>query len=218
LSACTLTAPEGDGPAGNGGLFKGFAAAKAPKSTPLTKATVAGGDLVLGGAKGYCIDKSSLVTRQNRSFALLGLCTVMAGRGTGGQAASVITVTVAPNPDTAAPPSPEALAKGLGAPLLDARTSDGITLAHLGRHGSGVLPNGDEAHWRAVFDHNGLMIGLALYAPPASRLTDAEGGTVLLSTVDRIRQLNPEKTAAPASEDKPKRKLSLPRLFRKTSG
>lgn len=187
-----------DKPAANGflaGLFGGAGQADtdgpaAPTSkqrpklpAPLARAALAGGDVIVAGPSGYCVDPTTLQARVERGFALIASCDILSdGKAGEPVAPMLVSVTVGPRGDTGDLPGPRAIAAAAEAPLLSAETSDGFVAAQLGKGGDSLLPNGDARHWRGGFVLNGRLVGLALYAPKGSALA-GEGGAAMLAKV-----------------------------------
>jgi hypothetical protein len=184
LSACNLAIPD-DG-----------ATASKRKGTALTKATLARGDIVLSGPNGYCIDKASLATGTNRSFALIAGCNAIAGgAGIDTRDPAVMTVGVAPNRNDEVAPTPAQMAEALEAPFLSGVIENGISVARIGSLGDAVLENGDPTHWRGAFQHNGYMVGIALYAPEGGFMSGPAGATLIQDLAANIRKLSPKQAA-----------------------
>lgn len=154
---------------------------------PLAKVNLAGGDVVVSGPEGYCIDPETRRTGAARGFAALASCRILTGGEAGPWVEPVLmTVTAGPRGTGEALPAPEALAALIGAPLLEGETRDGLVLAHLGEGGAEMLAGGDPRHWRGVFLQNGRMVGLALYAPKDSPMSGTAGAGLLHRLKARI--------------------------------
>lgn len=150
---------------------------------PLSRAALAGGDVVVAGPSGYCVDPTTLQTRVERGFAIIASCDILSdGKAGEPVAPMMVSVTVGPRGDATDLPGPRAIAAAAGAPLLAAETSTGFVAAQLGAGGDSLLPNGDARHWRGGFVLNGRLVGLALYAPEGSALA-GEAGAAMLSRV-----------------------------------
>lgn len=189
-------------PAANGflaGLFSGGAEAgqdaaakpkpgKRPKlPAPLARVAIAGGDVVVAGPDGYCVDPTTLQSRAERGFAMIASCNILSDGKVGDPVAPMlVSVTVGPRGDRGDLPGPRAIASAAGVPLLAAETADGFVAAQLGAGGDSVLSGGDPRYWRGAFDLNGRLIGLALYAPEGSSLARESGAAMLARVKTRI--------------------------------
>lgn len=155
--------------------------------TPLAKAELAGGDIVVAGPDGYCVDPTTLQNRSQRGFAIIASCNILsAGRLGAPVAPMLVSVTIGPRGDQTDLPKPSQIAAAAGAPLLGAETSDEFVVAHLATGGEGYLSGGDMRHWRGAFVLNGRIVGLALYAPKGSALAASSGGDMLGRVKTRI--------------------------------
>lgn len=178
---------------------------------PLAQAPLAGGDVVVGGPPGYCIDPMTLDTRPSRSFALIASCRILSGGARGMSVAPVlVTVTTSPRAGQGALPAPDALAALSEATLLGGVTEENFHAAHLEGGGDLALQDGDARHWRAVFVQGRRLVGLALYAPENSRLAGGDGADVLRTIAARIAALSP---GSPQSDTNPEAPDPKRRLF-----
>lgn len=165
---------------------------------PLAKVNLAGGDVVVSGPEGYCIDPETRRTGAARGFAALASCRILTGGEAGPWVEPVLmTVTAGPRGETGALPDPEDLAALIGAPLLGSETREGLVLAHLAEGGAEMLAGGDPRHWRGVFLQGGRMVVLALYAPEDSPMTGAEGARLLHRLKARIAAQSAGGTSGP---------------------
>lgn len=175
------------------GLTMLTACAPAPGSAPLANATLAGGEIVVAGPRGYCIDPVTLSRGATRSFAVLASCNILSGGEEGiFVEPMMVTITVGPRLESPAIPAPEALASEVGQTLVSGSARDGLTTALLAGGGAEVLDNGDPRYWRGAFVENGHLIGLALYAPEGSRFVGRDGAEMLGRVHRQILRLSPE--------------------------
>lgn len=163
---------------------------------PPERVALAGGAVVVAAPQGYCIDPRLTERRAGQGFVALASCRILTGGAQGRAVEPVLmTVTIGPRGDGDDLPAAEDLAAVFQAPLLEVRSSETFTLAHLARGGALTLPGGDRRHWRGAFLHEGRVIGLALYAPRGNAMAGEAGGQML----DRLRaQIIAQETAAPA--------------------
>ncbi|WP_099045517.1 dihydroxy-acid dehydratase [Pseudoponticoccus marisrubri] len=182
---------------------------------PPEQVRLVGGDVVVAGPPGYCIDRKTLESRAQRGFAMIASCHILSGgkRGTPVDPL-LVSVAVGPNQGGDALPSPQTLAEEAGAQLIGGERREGFVTAHLGSGGDTLLEGGDARHWRAAFFQGTHIVVLGLYAPEDSALADRDGGALLARVRDRIRALSPE-PAAPGevAEAAPRRPGLFGRLF-----
>jgi len=215
---CTLPAPEdADGaPAPRGFLTSPSQAEPAEETAeetagqilkvkPLREALLAGGDVILRGPDGYCIDPETVESRPRRSFAIMASCHILSGGDEGApRRPALMTVTLGPVRLTSSRPGAQALADEAGVPLVAGFEQEGITLALLGQGGDAVLDGGDTRYWRAAFTVKARIMGVALYAPEGSPLTRDDGARLLQALRAQVTERNaaPEPVAdAPAAPE-----------------
>jgi len=183
---------------GAGGAF-GFRppGSEANRGAPLRQVSFFGGDVVVAGPRGYCIDPDSVRRGAGGGFALLTSCFRMSGQGDP-VAPVVMTVSVSPRRLPASQPSAaELTAVHAPARQLEGRDGDGITLVHLDRGGDAALPGGDPRHWRAAMVINNHLLGLALYAPEGQDAAGSGGQAILLQLAETLRANSPVKDFTP---------------------
>ncbi len=189
----------GGGGGAVGQLSKGGKPAEAPRGIAFF-----GGDVVVTGPAGYCVDPGSVQQRRDAAFALLASCSHL-GRAAGDTVPpAVITVSVLARDASAAPPT----ASRLAAPWANAGVAQkidagDISLIQLERGGDTLLPGGDPRHWRGAMLINGHMVGLAAYGGTGSGVR--EGRDILISTSRAMLKSSPRRavTAKPASTATP---------------
>lgn len=169
---------------------------------PLARTTLAGGDVVLEGPEGYCVDPLTVDNRAGGSFAMLGSCRILSSGRTGAPAEPLlITVAVGPRGQADDVPDAAALAALVDAPLIGGQSAPGFTTANLASGGAQVLDGGDDRHWRAAFVQNGRLVGLALYAPADSAMAGRAGEGLLAALRSRIAALSTPEAEAAAPDD-----------------
>jgi hypothetical protein len=202
LAACEVT-PEGE-IVPQRGFLSGFAApdvsgGPSARAEPgggadlVEAAAIAGGDVVVAGPPGYCIDTSTVESSPRGGFAVLASCNILSA-GQSGAAVTPALVTVSAGPREAQPvqPGAETLARLSDASALAADESDTLTMVYLAEGGDALLPGGASQYWRGAFLVGARLIGIAVYAPPNSGLTRAEGRRLLELTAERIRRASPD--------------------------
>ncbi|KAA8608054.1 dihydroxy-acid dehydratase [Salipiger aestuarii] len=163
-----------------------------PDGAPDT-ARLAGGDVVIGGPRGYCVDPGTFARGPARTFAVIASCRKIAGGDDGPVVAPMLVTVTVGAPDTgAALPEAPALAAEMGQRMIGGLHRNGLTLTHLAGGGTDVLDDGDPRYWRGTFVQGGRMVGLALYAPRDSPLAGSDGAAMLHAIRDRIATLSPQ--------------------------
>lgn len=160
---------------------------------PLDRAELAGGQVVVVGPPGYCVDRGSLDARPSGGFALIGACAALGGAGPGEEPV-VMTVQVQRRPSRQEPPDAQALAAAV-APLrvLAREDRDDISLIQLAEGGDTALPGSDPRHWRGAMMINGHAVALSLYAPEGSSATGRGGRARLIALSEAILEASPTK-------------------------
>ncbi|MFX0541747.1 hypothetical protein ACEWPM_008430 [Roseovarius sp. S4756] len=167
--------------------------AEAPRS-----AAFFGGDVVVAGPSGYCIDPGSVQTGRNAAFALLASCAHLGRLASGNVPPAVITISVLARDPGAEQPSASRLAKPwANAGVIDQIDGDGISLIQLERGGDTFLPGGDPRHWRGAMLINGHVIGLAAYGDVGSGLRAGAGRDLLIDIAEAMLKASPIRRAAP---------------------
>ena len=152
----------------------------------LARTTVAGGDVTVLGPDGYCVDASTQRSTRTTGFATLASCNILSGGQSGPIVEpGIVTVTVQPAGDTA--PTMAALAAAIGTELLAENEMSAVTVGQMATGGESAFDGSDARHWRGVFEMNGHIVGLALYAPKDSPLVGAQGAAFLNTVSSRIR-------------------------------
>lgn len=173
-------------------FFAGSGQSSRRGQAPLAKVSLAGGDVVVSGPKGYCIDPATKKAGPERGFAVIASCLILSDGKAGEQVAPMLlTVTVGPRGDTADLPTPQALAQASDARLLDWKIARDRVSAHLESGGDVKFDGSDTRYWRGAFLQGGRLVGLALYAPRGSRLAGAGGAELLNGVSDRIARDSP---------------------------
>ncbi|SIS55903.1 hypothetical protein SAMN05421759_101416 [Roseivivax lentus] len=153
---------------------------------------IADGDVIVAGPFGYCVDPTTVESGRTRGFVVLASCNILSDGASGAAVPpALITVTVGPEERRVAEPDAETLARLAKAPLLEARSAEGLTLAYLGQGGDTLFEGGDPQYWRGAFLLGKRLIGLAIYAPADSGIEDRDGARLLQETYERIRAASP---------------------------
>jgi len=164
------------------------------------KVALYGGDVVVQGPLGYCVDPDSVRDDGRAAFVLLASCESLSGlRAPRSVEPALITVSVLPENSSAAftvPAAAEIVRDMAPAKALATRESAGLSLVQLASGGDALYSGGDKRYWRAAMMINGYLVGLGLYAPEGSPMADKGGGALLIDMAGVLRRANPERAAA----------------------
>ncbi|MHA6346635.1 dihydroxy-acid dehydratase [Roseivivax sp. CAU 1761] len=160
---------------------------------PIRRAALAGGEVVVAGPDGYCIDPVTLKGTAREGVVILASCRILSGGRTGPEVApALITVTVGAREPAPVLPDPPTLAGIAGAPLASGETRGGFSLAQISEGGGRFFEGSDGRYWRGAFVLRSRLVALALYAPAGSPLAAGRRGAELLDQVQRaIRAASP---------------------------
>lgn len=206
---------------GTGGLVNSLMLGAQDKSgpgktkLPLARVRLAGGDVVVVGPDGYCLDPVTVENSAARGFALIASCHILSDGKFGASVEPIlVTVTVGPKSNVEDIPTPKQLSFAANAPLIGGETRDGFVVASLGSGGDAVLDGGDTRYWRGAFLQGDRMVGLALYAPKGSAYAGSQGGGFLRKVHGKIVSQSPGGAdPAPKLVKKPGEENLLGRLF-----
>jgi len=162
----------------------------------LRKASLLGGDVVVRGPEGYCVDRRSLRHSDTSGFALLASCESLSGVRGQPVEPVLMTVSVAPGgPEVQRPGATEIAALMAPAQVLAAHEDAGLALVNFASGGDKVLPGGDARHWRGGMVVNGHLVGLALYARKGGVMAGGDGRRMLTELARSIRRASPDRPA-----------------------
>ena len=157
-----------------------------------------GGEVIVAGPQGYCIDPTSLPKRGGGHVVLMASCEALTGLPGHSVEPVLITVSVLPYRKNATHPDARALAKQMQpARVLDIVDGDGISLVHLGAGGAQGIDGGDPRHWRAAMEINGHVIGLAVYAARGGRAAGPKGQRLIVDLAEIMRDKSPTRVIRP---------------------
>lgn len=177
----------------------GGATGAAKPSEPLRRVAFFGGDVVVAGPPGYCIDPKSVQSGPRSGFALMASCGHLTGSAWDDVPPAVITVSVLARDDAAKAPTAARIAvPWANAGVLQQIDGKDVALIHLARGGDAQLPDGDPHHWRGAMAINHHLIGLAAYGGAGSAIAGARGRAVLTDTARAMRAASPDRPTAPA--------------------
>lgn len=187
-------------PTGLASFFKRDAGAAEGKPAPLARVSLAGGDVVVAGPDGYCIDPVTKSSTLERGFAVVASCQILSGGKTGRNVVPMlVTVTVGSRGTVADLPTPDGLADASGAALVSWKIAPDRVTAHLASGGEAMFDGSDPRYWRSAFLQGDRLVGMALYAPRGSALAGEDGAVMLGRIKDRIARLS---TAGPSAASK----------------
>jgi hypothetical protein len=156
----------------------------AQKTLP-TQVLMLNGAAHLAAPEGYCIDTRSL----KRAFALMARCDAMgAGAGNPGAPLGLITASFIAAGEGHPLPAAEEIAATAGAVRVNENVqSDGIVLLHA--EGPAPLADLSPVHWRGAARAGDAMMAVAVYGPPGSATTGAEGKRLATELIKRTQAL-----------------------------
>lgn len=171
----------------------GFLTSSTPKPSNAIKAAVmADGAVTLTPPRGYCIDKSSL----GSSFALIARCDTLGSDGNVSDVPlALITATLVPQETgAAAPKAADLMAVFTPEDVLQSVDRKGVALVQT--NSATGLDGMSERHWRGAFAVNGVLVGLALYAPEDGPASGRPGAAILGALADRTKARSPARAAS----------------------
>jgi hypothetical protein len=191
LAACLE--PGAGGQAGLTGAASGPAPSSAQAGVKLS-----GGNVVVAGPAGYCIDSQEVSDRLTGSFALLASCEVLSnGRAGPAVEPAIMTVTILPRRANTTVPTAQAMGDAMfPAKVLTSREEGGLTVVQLASGGEQISRAGDPRHWRAAIVINGHLIALAVYGPKGSKVAGRQGLAMIVALADAIRRASPARDGA----------------------
>lgn len=168
----------------------------------LREVALFGGDVVVAGPAGYCIDRQSLRRGGAGSFVLIASCESLTGKaGTIAVEPAVMTVSVLRGQSGAVQPTTADLARmSEGSRVLAAEDGDGVSFVHLSKGGDTNLPNGDARHWRGGMLINGHVVALAVYGPSGEAAAGSYGRQILMALAETLRSRSPVRDYTPEAE------------------
>ncbi len=171
-----------------------FLSSATPKpSNALAGVVMADGAVALTPPPNYCIDKSSLKPQ----FALMARCDTLGAETDPDAPLALITATLVPLDDRTKVPNATDLAAALE-PDRILRKTDNDGLALVQTESVTGLDGFGERHWRGVFVVNGILVGLALYAPQDGPASGNSGASILTALAKRTTAQTAARLAAVA--------------------
>lgn len=221
-----------DAPAGAGAAV--FSGAKRNRTTETVE--LAGGEVVVGGPRGYCVDRSGSQLLGDPAFVLLADCMTLTGdpefptpRAFALLTASVEKRAKGDSNDLEAlksllrsPEGRAALARDGRADsvrLQEIRSHNGALILHVDDQSNTATPTLEQDYWRAFFNVNGRLVTVTVNAFAKHPINDAVGRALVQDFAAEIRDLSPtgtEDTSATSDAQKPnlRARTMLRRLFR----
>lgn len=162
----------------------------------MRKASLMGGDVVVRGPEGYCIDRRSLRRKSDGGFALVASCEALSGVRGEPVEPVLMTVSVLPGaPGISRPAAAEIAALMAPTRVLAAHEDADLALVQFASGGDKALPGGDARHWRGGMAINGYLVGLALYAREGGVMAGPDGRGLLTELARSIRRASPDRPA-----------------------
>ena len=184
LAGCVAVA---EGPTAEiGFLGDGRAAA------PVREVSLQGGQVIVAGPPGYCIDTRSVRRGRGGHFVLLASCQNLTGQSDLGVEPAVMTVLSLPLDTRAEQPSADDLAASLApARVLEKIDGDGVSIVHVAGGGAAGIQGGDPRYLLAAMLINGHITGLALYGAKGSPVAGKAGRRLIMDLAEALREASP---------------------------
>ncbi len=176
---------------------------------PVNRASVAGGNVVIAGPPGYCVDRSALSTTPKGDFVLLASCASISGNPAAPAPGipAILTASVATQPVANIDRSLDRLTaffksdKGRAALARDGRASSVEVLSTRVEGGALVMKVRDTGfdkvvglepeYWRALFDLEGRIVTLSVITFSDKPMSDDEAMQTIMNFMDRVHRANP---------------------------
>ncbi len=198
LSGCTNT-----GGVTRAGTSPFWLAASAPKAM-----RVAGGDVVLQGPAGYCIDPSSVLLEQGVTFALLGSCASIANSAMAAkpQHRAVLSISISAEADARVSASGDALLAFLrsepghgsiardgqvaSVSIATAEFSDGVVM--IGARDQSPISGRalPRDYLRGIFDLKGRIVSVTVFGLSSRPLSKSAAQGLLAASIAQLRVAN----------------------------
>ena len=200
------------------------------RAAPQTIA-VAGGAVVIGGPRGYCIDRAGSRPGGETAFVLLGSCASISRNANAPAPDFPGVLTASVTRDSGAAPSGAAalqqLERYLASPegramlardgqassvdILETRLENGAIFIHLRDRSANATDGLADTYWRALFLLNGRLITLSVFGAARQPLSDETGLATARGFLARIRRESQSAVAAiaPADAAAPRKGLLL---------
>lgn len=147
-----------------------------------------GGEVVVAGPRGYCVDPASVQRGAASGFALMAGCGHLKGAPSGQVPAAVITVSILPrDPGAQAPTAAQLSAPWAAVGVAQQVDGADIAMIQVQRGGDTLLPQGDPRHWRGAMRINGHLVGLAVYGEAGAQVSGAAGKALLTAAARAMR-------------------------------
>ncbi|WP_196222798.1 hypothetical protein [Pseudooceanicola algae] len=156
-----------------------------------------GGNVVVKGPRGYCVERDSIRNGDGSAFAMLARCDLLSGLSSSRAALGVLTVTIAPF-EGADLPDVQELARdfGSGSVIEVAQRSD-VRMLHLASGGDRLVEAADPRQWRGAFLINGHVVSMAAYGPQQGSVAGRGGLKLMLDLAEAIRKASPRNATPP---------------------
>lgn len=147
-----------------------------------------GGDVVVRGPRGYCVDADNVRRQPSSRLVFLGSCESLSGE----PGVTVPLALIVVNVSDRQPGRTQLTAATIAASVAPKKPlavidTDGLALVHLDAGGELALPGGDPRYWRGGMVINDYLVSLAVYAPAGSSLAGASGRRFITDLARTLR-------------------------------
>lgn len=168
-----------------------------------------GGDVVIAGPRGYCVDEGATRDAATGGFAMLASCAALtlSPLAPRPDVRAVLTASVSAVDTTGAgfdTAAAESFFRSDGGRAMLARSGDAATLTVVASRRSetslllalvdtsqGLAPGMDDAYWRALTELRGRIVTLSVLPPEGAAITPEAGFALTAQFVAQVRALNP---------------------------
>ena len=174
-----------------------------------SRIAVAGGEVVVAGPRGYCVDKSATRDAADSAFVLMASCAsvTQSERAPTPRVAGVLVASVAA-PDGGAPVTESMEAFGAffnsdagraalsqtgqaeTVEVLETSTAEGVFFVHARDSSDGLAEDVRDEYWRALFDVKGRLVSASVFGTEAQPFSTDAGRALLAQFVAQIRAAN----------------------------
>lgn len=171
------------------------------------KMAVAGGDVIVAGPQGFCVDKPASRSSDAHAFVLLASCAAITKDGNAPRPRVQALLTASVTGDAPEGPSLAEQAESMRAffgseagraalardgradsvRIIDMFAHDGAFLIHASDTSEDISPGLNAEYWRAIFDVNGRLVSASVVAFDDRPFSDEAGQRMLARFAARIR-------------------------------
>lgn len=185
-----------------------------------------GGDLVVAGPAGYCIDPD--LSRPDDDFAVLAGCDVLTrGAAVGPVKKAVLMVSASQDRSAETVSLRQLTLLANGVAVTDSFAAEGVGVMQLASGGAELAPGAEPKYWRAATSVNGYLVVMTAVSQPGGAAANRDGARLLINLAHRMTLASPNRLlpVAPAlrptalaarqaapEEAGPLRRVPVPRL------